>query len=153
MTRINADLDPKRLADQHLMAEYQELAMVHASLRRSMRAKSVQKILSTIPPRYVLGKGHVTFFYDKLKFLDARYKQLIQELRARNYNLNPDRSFTYDGEFPAEFYNDWQALPDDRRLIAERLASRIMEKPTWYKYYGKTIPDDFVSKNYPELNA
>jgi deoxyribonuclease (pyrimidine dimer) len=148
MTRINADLDPKRLTDQHLMAEYQELAMVHASLRRSLRSKPAHEVLKKIPAQYMLGKGHVTFFYNKLTFLEKRYLQLIAELKARNYNLNPNRKFIHEGEFPVEFYNDWQANNNDRRIIAERLVSRIKEKPQWYRYYSSKIDEEFIDRTY-----
>lgn len=151
MTRINADLEPKRLADQHLMAEYQELAMVHASLRRSLRARPATKVLAGLPPHYVLGKGHVSFFYDKLLFLERRYAALVAELKARNYNLNPDRKFTHEGEFPPEFYNDWTPTAQDRKIIAERLVSRIQQKPEWYRYYGVRIDEEFVPRHYGDL--
>ena len=70
MTRINSNIDPKKLTDQHLMAEYRELPMVPAALRKSLRTQSVKTILSKIPKRYKLNSGHVLFFVDKFsKFL------------------------------------------------------------------------------------
>jgi len=85
MTRINSDIDPKQLMDQHLMAEYRELPMVLSSLRRSLRTQSEREILKKIPPRFTLNKGHVLFFYNKLTFLKDRYTRIVDELLNRGY--------------------------------------------------------------------
>lgn len=150
MTRINADIEPCRLTDQHLLAEYNEMAMVYASLRRSRNAQSDDTLLKRIPMQYTLNGGHVLFFYNKLTFLGNRYQALIDELKHRGYNLDPNRSFTTPGEFPEYFYNDWKASGVDRKIIIERIVERINRKPAWYKYYGKQISDTFIAEKYGE---
>ena len=150
MTRINADLDPKRLTDQHLMAEYNETAMVYASLRRSRKAQTDKTLLSRIPKEYTLSTGHVMFFYNKLGFLDKRYRSLIVELKIRGYNLNDDRVMTLPDEFPPIFYGDWEFTNKDRKVISERIIERINRKPHWYRYYRDKIGANFIDEMYGE---
>ena len=69
MTRINSNLDPSKLKRMHLIAELREITMVPAALRRSLRTRSVNDILTNIPKKFTLNRGHVTFFYNKLNFL------------------------------------------------------------------------------------
>ena len=69
MTRINL-INPGELSDQHLVAEYREIFMVGSSLQRSMKSKSWSKTINNIPKNFTLNKGHVTFFYNKGKYLD-----------------------------------------------------------------------------------
>lgn len=139
MTRINSDLDPSILMDQHLMAEYRELPMVFASLKRSLKTKSVREVLDSIPPRFTLNSGHVTFFYDKLLFLHNRYQRLVDHLHQRGYSLDPDRSMYDYKDFPVEFHNDWVATRDDNLVVATRIREKFMMKPEWYKYFGDDI--------------
>ena len=40
MTRINL-VDPRQLADQHLVAEYREIFMIGSALQRSLESKAV----------------------------------------------------------------------------------------------------------------
>lgn len=149
MTRINSNIDPIYLTDQHLMAEYRELPMVYASLNRSRRTIEDKKIISTIPKNFTLNTGHVKFFYNKLLFLENRYNRLIKELKKRNYNLDSNR--TYDlSIFPSCYLNHWEALPEDNLIIKKRIYEKILMKPNWYKYYGNKIPIDW--KNRLELN-
>ena len=83
MTRINL-VSPEELTDQHLMAEWREIKMVPAALRRSLRTQSTQAVLKKIPSAFTLNKGHVTFFYNKIDYLKAteimtksEYKDLL----------------------------------------------------------------------------
>lgn len=138
MTRINSDIDPKQLMDQHLMAEYRELPMVIASLKRSLTTQSEREILKKIPPRFTLNKGHVLFFYNKLTFLKDRYARLVDELINRGYNLDHTRTLDFNN-IPATFFNNWTATPTDNAVLEQRIREKIAMKPTWYKYYGKSI--------------
>lgn len=150
MTRINANLDPIRLTDQHLMAEYNETAMVYASLRRSRKAQTDKTLLSRIPKEFTLNGGHVLFFYNKLGFLHKRYQSLIVELKNRGYNLDPERIIVAENEFPDYFYGDWEASDRDLSIISERIVQRINMKPLWYKYKRSPIDSEFIDKMYGE---
>ena len=144
MTRINT-IPVSELTDQHLMAEYRELPMVNASLRRSLQSKS-QSGLKTIPKDYTLNTGHVKFFYNKGKFLYNRYYQLIKELNKRSYNINPeDRVVDWSVFHQNNLFIDW--IPDSKShtINTERLILRIESKPHWYKYYSKPIADNFIA--------
>jgi deoxyribonuclease (pyrimidine dimer) len=138
MTRINSNVDPKKLMDQHLMAEYRELPMVLASLRRSLKTQSEREVLKKIPPRFTLNKGHVLFFYNKLTFLRNRYDRLVNELHNRGYNLDQNRTLDLSG-IPSTFFNDWTATPADDAVLEQRIKEKIAMKPSWYKYYGKSV--------------
>lgn len=141
MTRINT-IDVDTLTDQHLMAEYRELPMIHASLRRSKASKKGLS-LDNIPPKYTLNRGHVTFFYDKGKWLHRRWHQLITELLARGYDIKPhERNVDWD-VFDSVLYNDWSPLHRDHGINLERILYRINEKRQFYKYRGKPITDTY----------
>jgi deoxyribonuclease (pyrimidine dimer) len=143
MTRINSNLDPKKLTDQHLMAEYRELPMVVSSLRRSLRTQSVKAVLKKIPKRFTLNTGHVLFFVDKLIFLKKRYESLILELIDRGYEIDLERTLKLD-DIPIEFFNDWSNDESSLSILYERLILRINAKLEWYRYYGKRIDNNFL---------
>jgi len=132
MTRINSDLDPKTLKRQHLIAEYREITMVPAALRRSLRTKSKADIIKSIPKKFTLNAGHVTFFYDKQEFLRKRFHRLCEEMNRRGYKYDSSREIPFVGFDPA-FNNDWNSTPEDDNIVNERIALRISQKPHLYK--------------------
>lgn len=132
MTRINL-VPPDELADQHLMAEYREMPMVPAALRRSLKTRKAEDIVKGIPKEFTLNKGHVTFFYDKLVYLKKRYEIVCDELRARGFNLDEKRVLNIDN-FPQNFYNDYVPTNTAYAIIRARIAERIAMKPNWYRY-------------------
>lgn len=88
MTRINV-VPVQTLKNDHLMAEYRELPRIFtAIIKKVQQGRSIEQITKNIPTTYVLGKGHVTFFYDKLDFLYERYHNLYNELLKRGFNLD-----------------------------------------------------------------
>ena len=132
MTRINL-INPGELSDQHLVAEYREIFMVGSSLQRSMKSKSWSKTINNIPKNFTLNKGHVTFFYNKGKYLDKRYQKLVNEMKKRGMNPNPDRKFKKD-QWPKELYNDWQPIQKDYEIIRKRIDEKVSLKPGWYRF-------------------
>lgn len=136
MTRINLTL-VSQLADQHLMAEYRELPRVFGAVRKHVQAgKRVQdfKISST----FVLGTGHVTFFYDKLEFLRNRQIMLIAECLKRGFNIK-DTEAPDINDIPHSWRNDYVPHAGSIALSQARLDEKIAMKPLWYKYYGKSF--------------
>ena len=129
MTRINI-VNPSELTDQHLVAEYREIFMVGSSLQRSLKSKSWD--INSIPTTYRLNKGHVKFFYDKGLYLQKRYDELREEMIARGMNPDPSRVFKRH-QWPDELWNDWQPTIEDLKIIRERIAKRIAQKPNWYR--------------------
>jgi deoxyribonuclease (pyrimidine dimer) len=131
MTRINSDLDPKLLKRMHLVAELREITMVPASLRRSLRTIQSATILTRIPKKFTLNKGHVSYFYDKLRFLQKRFNKLADEMERRGYNPDRSRIKAFDG-FDDMWYNDWISTAEDDAIVTERINFRISQKPHLY---------------------
>ena len=119
MTRINL-VHPSELSDHHLIAEYREIFMVGAALQRSMRSKSWEITKNNLPKQFTLNTGHVKFFYNKGKYLHKRYLELINEMQNRGMNPDLKREFK-KGQWPEEFYNDWQPRKKDFQLIRMRI--------------------------------
>ena len=132
MTRINLVM-PAELSDQHLVAEYREIFMVGSSLQRSLKSKNWEKTLANIPKKYTLNKGHVTFFYNKGKYLYKRYELLIKEMKNRRMNPDSERKFKTE-QWPDELFNDWEPEPDDYKVIRARIKEKIEMKPDWYRF-------------------
>lgn len=137
MTRINI-IDPALLSDQHLMAEYREIFMVPASLRRSLRTRSVSAILAGIPRQYTLNKGHVTFFYDKISYLVERYEMLKTHLVDRGFNIDPARADFPVHDIPECFMKGWEPSAGEfaaaEAIILKRLEEKLSMRPEWYRW-------------------
>ncbi len=116
MTRINAGIPPKQLSRQHLIAEHREIVRVPNTIK-SGKAK-----VCDIPETFTLGKGHVKFFYDKLKYLRDRYEQLYKECIARGYKM------TWFGDafngLPGHLLNDYTPTDEAIRIVTERIKER-----------------------------
>ena len=125
MVRVNL-IHPKKLADQHLIAEYNEILMLLGSLRK-------QGIKSAIPNNYVLGKGHINFFKNKLLYLQKRHELIKLEMLKRNFETNVTIKLN---EFEKELKNDWKATKKDFAIIKNRLIEKINKKPNYYRYYS-----------------
>jgi deoxyribonuclease (pyrimidine dimer) len=132
VTRINADLDPKVLKRMHLLAELREITMVPASLRRSLRTKNPAAVMAAVPKHFTLNKGHVSFFYNKLRFLQNRFDKLVAEMQARGYAPDVSRKTAFDG-FDNMWYGNWTSTPADDAIVIERINFRISQKPHLYK--------------------
>lgn len=149
MTRINL-VHPEDLADQHLFAEWREIKMVPAALRRSLRTRAVNDVLSGISKNYTLNKGHVTFFYNKMKYLRERYNRLTEELKVRQYSIsehNADDIFFKD--IPAEFSSrHWLPSSNEIGVSIERIVQKINERPDWYRYCGEIRRPGYFSARY-----
>ena len=132
MTRINL-IKPQWLLDQHLMAEYRELPMVMASLRRSLKSKNGL----VIPPTYRMNSGHVPFFYDKKDFLMMRWEVLIKELRRRKFLISPENRIVDFTVFDNVECVEWKPNMKDMLINLDRILLRVSEKPDFYLYKGK----------------
>lgn len=116
MTRINC-VPVTELCDQHLLAEHRELTRIPNAIA-SGRAKVD---LSKIPERYTMGKGHVTFFYDKLHWLGLRYAELARECALRGFSVKnrwPDPHKAFQSVC-------WEPDEEDMRINRERIAERL----------------------------
>ncbi|WWP52207.1 endonuclease V N-glycosylase UV repair enzyme [Enterobacter phage ZX14] len=136
MTRINLTL-VSELADQHLMAEYRELPRVFGAVRKHVQNGKKLKDFK-ISSVFILGTGHVTFFYDKLEFLRKRQIDLIAECLKRGFKIQ-DITVQDISDIPVEFRNDYVPTPDALKISQARLDEKIAQRPQWYKHYGKAI--------------
>lgn len=98
-----------------LIAEYRELPRIrHAWPRKSY---------PNVPPRYKMGRGHVTFFMDKGRYLVRRHRMLVREMRNRGYNVRmPPLSLSH---WPMFAMNDWQPDEESLRVNRERIRERV----------------------------
>ncbi len=127
MTRINL-VPPEELIRQHLIAEYRELPRVF-SLANLARLKGEEPDDPRNPAEYVLGPGHVRFFYPRLCWLARRHDLLCQEMGKRGFshNLlgfhnvynNPTTS-----KYMAPWWGDWTPTAEAVALNRQRLAER-----------------------------
>ena len=131
MTRVNL-IPVEDLMDQHLVAEYRELVMVPASLKRTLASKNGLN-LKKISKQYTLNTGHVTFFYDKGKFLSDRYQLLIAEMKKRKMNPDPNRIFPIDVFVSNNLYKDYTPNAVEIAINKARIDERISRKPAWYR--------------------
>jgi len=131
MTRINI-ISVSELYDQHLIAEYREITMVPAALKRTLNSKKGLD-QSKIPTDYTLNKGHVYFFYNKGEYLFERYQKIIAEMKRRGFKPNIKRKFPKDIFINNNLYNDWEPSLQDFKIIKERIESKIKARPNWYR--------------------
>ena len=123
MTRVNV-IPPKDLTREHLIAEYREITRLPKNLTKSLSRKTKEFSMDEIPPDYVLGKGHVKFFYDKMLFLQKRFESLVLEMKSRGYNPNYTDSTIFIPE-DKKFYNDYTPTENAIILNNERIKERL----------------------------
>ncbi|QXN72363.1 endonuclease V [Rhodobacter phage RcSimone-Hastad] len=122
MTRINL-VPPEELSRQHLVAEYRELPRIFA-LVRAAQGKGLKPANLKAPTTYVLGRGHMLFFYDKCMFLLRRQQSLIREMRRRGY----DPKFDYPNDLivglEQHWLGDYEPTNEARALNRARIKER-----------------------------
>ena len=142
--RINC-INVGDLTDQHLRAEWLEFLMIGPYIRRSIKSKEGLKL--TDSQFYVLGTGHARFFYDKLTYVEKRYKQLETEMKNRGFVPKPQLKLD---DLPKQLFNDWVPTKTDHIINLNRIIVRIADKPQWYKIHNTTLEDwqGFYEKKY-----
>lgn len=147
MTRVNL-VNVTILADQHLMAEWREIKMIPAALRKSIRARGVKGAFGMMPVEFCLNRGHISFFYDKMLFLRGRYRQITDELISRGYNLYHTGDYSdFLFDIPLRFRTRiWEPSRAEVSVSAERIVERLDMKRHWYRFYGNSLPDVVYSK-------
>lgn len=133
MVRINL-INPKKLADQHLIAEYDEILMLFAYVLKYPK-------LGGIPSKYKLGKGHILFFKNKLKYLKKRHESIKKEMIKRGFKATKTINLS---KLNKKLINDWKPSKEDIAIIKKRLIDRIELKPEFYRYYKKHRTKKFL---------
>jgi hypothetical protein len=122
MTRINC-VDPSLLSQLHLIAEYRELPRIFGNIKNAIdRGESPTDKRN--PTNYVLGKGHVRFFYNKALWLLNRQKALISECLSRGYDIKYTSLDELIIGIPYEWCNDWDPSITDIELNISRINER-----------------------------
>lgn len=102
MTRINI-IEPDQLTKEHLLAEYRELPRIFTHILKAVEAGKNLSDFS-LPAKYTIGKGHVTFFYDKSDWLLSRWINIVNILSFK-YSCNLNREYIH------KVIEDYKTLP------------------------------------------
>lgn len=121
MTRVNV-VPPKELSTKHLVAEYREITRIPGNLKKSLNRKSKPFKHDEIPNDYVLGPGHVKFFFNKMLFLKKRFEYLVDEMLRRGYNPNYKDSSIFD--VGQNWMGDYNPTKEALRLNRQRIKER-----------------------------
>lgn len=120
MTRINCGIPVEELSREHLQAEHREIKRIPNCVAKGRYSLKDQ------PHKFVLGVGHVKFFYDKLLYLKNRYESLYEECRLRNINVQ-NYSSAWDN-VPKNLMNDYIPTEQDRQIVRERISEKLNKK-------------------------
>ena len=123
MTRINV-VPVEELSDNFLMAEYFELPRLYPLI-----IKAAQRDDREIPAEYLMGEGHMRFFYNKLSYLFQRHNKLQLEGIKRQLKLVIDPKVQMPTELALRNLNSWwwgdyKPTPEAIQLNRDRLALR-----------------------------
>jgi deoxyribonuclease (pyrimidine dimer) len=121
MTRINC-IPPEELCTKHLVAEYRELPRVFGQAAAAC-ARGEFSTDKRNPTTYVLGTGHVRFFYNKLGYLTIRFEQLVAEMLKRGYK--PMHRAVPQRTLDPNWYNNWVPTPEAQAINRARIAARM----------------------------
>lgn len=124
MTRINV-VPVEELTTKHLVAEYRENPRVFALAHKAYTNKT--KWYNKQPSDYVLGTSHVYFFYNRLKYISTRQKQLVDEMIKRGYNpqFTEYLEQQWRDKFPANYWNDYVPTEHALQINRERIKQRL----------------------------
>lgn len=117
MTRINVGIPPKELTNKHLIAEHREIKRIPNVVSKG------RYNLKNVPASFTLGKGHVSFFYNKMGYLKERYQELHAECVARGFKVQNFED-SWRG-VPKELMNHYTPTDRDVQIIRERIADRL----------------------------
>ena len=148
MTRINC-LPVETLLDSHLLAELREITRIPNTIL-SGKARIDFK---AIPERYTLGRGHVTFFYNKLGYIKKRYDQLYKEAKKRGFNVTY-KDIDYSQLSPVHqvaLMNDYLPNKEAQLLNIERICERFDLRKKAYSFHGVIINDEYSFNRYLNL--
>lgn len=130
--RINVGIPVADLSDEHLRAEEAEIAMIPGFYNKVWKGKS------SIPPQFTLGKGHISFFMNKKTWTLRRYHLLHEECLKRGFNGIKNKSERWNKWNPKEDI-DYIPTSGDRRIVKERIISKLNNSTGTFHYYRKRI--------------
>ena len=113
-------MPPCDLHKKHLLAEHRELIRIPNAIKKGRYR------LKGIPDNFKLGRGHVKFFYNKLRYLHFRYRAIYNMCKRHNFNVT-DYSESFKN-LPVELYNDYTPTEQDLKIIKQRIKERQPKK-------------------------
>lgn len=124
MTRVNVGIRPSELQNKLLGSELHEIIRIPNLVRARLQVSTVMHIKGLVPKTFRLNTGHVTFFYDKLKYIHRRYRALCLSAAQREFDVDqlPDEFFTED--IPNALLGDYRATKRDRAILLARFKAR-----------------------------
>lgn len=120
MTRINC-IPVTELTDKHLGAEYRELPRVFALAQAAYKRGDDP---TTYPQEYVLGLGHVKFFYTRLGYLANRHDEIVNECLRRGRAVNFPHSPDIRDLMPQSWWQFWEPTPEAMAINRQRIKER-----------------------------
>ena len=124
MTRINCGIKPCELSTKHLIAELREIKRIPNHIYSNKDNLN----LKDIPKNFLLGNGHVRFFYNKLGYLYDRYQELYNYALKKEYDVSDySDSFIKAMSVKPELVNNYIETKEDRNILLERLRERDYE--------------------------
>lgn len=109
MTRINC-IPVDKLPAKALVGEYREMLRLRHVTNRT-----------NIPDSYRMGTGHVSFFYNKGKYLVDRHAQLRDEMTRRGYTVNYELDLS---SWPESAMGGWEPDVDSQIINVSRIINR-----------------------------
>lgn len=73
-------------------------------------------VVAILTTTYRLGKGHVLFFCDKLRFLSKRHRLLVDECLDRGFNVQFRANNNHIRWAPRRLLRDYAPTPDALRI-------------------------------------
>lgn len=146
--RINV-VPVKALSDIHLRAEYREIKMLIPSYRRSLMSKNGINY-GLIAKDYTLNKGHGYFFYDKFKFIEERFRQIVEEMEERLFKINLYKLNLDD--IALNGFNDYVPTKNAIFINASRIFERMAANPKVHLYRGNSVHSEFWQNIYKMNN-
>lgn len=128
MTRINT-YPPQFLSNSHLIAEYRELPRIPNRVGSG-------KPYPNIPESYRMGKGHESFFGNKIEWLHVRHAKILAEMQRRTL-LYPER---FSGDYAIDIdavccevqrerpdlYQYWEPTKEAHLANIQRVIERML---------------------------
>lgn len=126
MTRVDV-VPVEWLSNKHLLSNHREIKRIPNLILKG------RYNLNSIPTHYTMGKGHVAFFYDKLKWLLDRYISLYNECLRRGFNVICYFDVFYKAcLLHPELTNNYNATSKDIMVNIERLTFKYFsQKHNW----------------------
>jgi deoxyribonuclease (pyrimidine dimer) len=135
MVRINL-VPPNSLSNQHLIAEYNEILMFFGHVKKYPK-------ISFMPKHYVLGKGHINFFKNKLLYLKKRHELIKKEMHRRGFRASKTIHLS---KYPKHLCKGWSAKKSDFAIIKKTPCAKACKKS---RDIIRSLPDNQTAPSAP----